>query len=263
MSNHQADLDANSRRALIIALINEAGDVSVKELSIRCSVSEMTIRRDLEWLDHRRLLRRVHGGAVSEVSRSYEPPFAVRSLQNAERKDVIARCVSGLLNEGDTVILDVGTTALSIAHALTDRRNLTVLTPSLRAAEVLSDCDGIRLMMTGGTSRPGELSLVGDLAVNAFAEMCFDTFVMCPAGIDVSVGLTEFNFEDARVKRTAAKGARKRIVAADSSKLGQIAFVVICPLSDIDVLVTDSEAPPEVLEQIAAADVEIVLAGDS
>jgi DeoR/GlpR family transcriptional regulator of sugar metabolism len=251
-------MDVRARRELCLQILERRGRVSVAELALKASVSEMTIRRDLEALEREGVLRRVHGGAVSAVSMSYEPPFAVRAQRAVAAKERIGRAAADLLAEGETVILDVGTTTLEVAKALRGRRNLTVLTPSLRVADVLAPEPGLRLMLTGGVIRPGELSLVGDLAEAAFRDLRFDTFVMGVGGVDPEEGLTEFNPDDARVKRAALASARRCVVVADGSKLGKVAFARICPVERVDVLVTDREAPAELVTALEAAEVEVV-----
>jgi DeoR family transcriptional regulator of aga operon len=253
-------MDVHSRRSLILELLEERGEVSVADLSERSGVSEMTVRRDLEALESRGLLKRIHGGAIGVVSRSYEPPFAVRAERATEAKARIGRAAASLVADGETLILDVGTTTLEVANALRERRSLTLVTPSLRVASVLADRAAIRLVVTGGVVRQGELSLVGDLAERAFDSLLFDTYVMGVAGLDPAVGCTEFNLDDARVKRAALASARRCIVVADGSKLGRVAFARICPLERLDVLVTDAGAPPEAVASIRAADVEVVIA---
>lgn len=253
-------MDVRARRELIVETLDRRGRVSVGELALAASVSEMTIRRDLEALERQGVLRRVHGGAVSSVSMSFEPPFAIRAQRAVEAKERIGRAAASLLGEGETVIIDVGTTTLEVAKALRGRRDLTIITPSLRVAELLSAEAGLRLMLTGGTLRRGELSLVGDLAEGAFRDLRFDTFVMGVGGIDLEDGLTEFNPDDARVKRAALASARRCIVVADSSKLGKVAFARICPLDRVDVLVTDREAPPEWVAALRSADTEVITA---
>lgn len=245
---------------MVMELLQTKGEVSVAELSSRAAVSEMTVRRDLEALEREGVLKRVHGGAITAISRSYEPPFAARAKINVEVKERIGRLAASLLAEGETAILDVGTTTLEVARALRGRRNLTILTPSLRAAQLLANEPGIRLMVTGGLARPGELSLVGDLAERAFVDLRFDTFVMGVAGIEADAGLTEYNLDDARVKRSALAGARRCVVVADSSKLGKVAFARICSLDPVDVLVTDAGATDEALEPISSAEVEVMIA---
>jgi DeoR/GlpR family transcriptional regulator of sugar metabolism len=253
-------MDVRERRALILQLIETEGEVSVADMSQRAGVSEMTVRRDLEALEGRGALIRLHGRAVAPVSRSYEPPFDVRVGSAPIAKERIGALAAGLLAEGETVVLDVGTTTLEVARALKGRRNITVLTPSLPIANVLAEDPGIRLMLTGGVLRPGERSLVGDLAVGSFRDYRFDTVVLGVGGIDLEAGLTEYNLDDTRVKRAAIEIARRIVVVADATKLGRVAFARICPLAQVDVLVTDAAAPAELIASIEDAGVEVRLA---
>lgn len=245
------------RRALILNLVERESGLSVGELSRRCGVSQMTIRRDLEALGRRGILIRMHGRAVAAGSRSYEPPFDVRVASASQAKARIGALCAELFSDGETVILDVGTTTLEVARALHGRRNLTVLTASLHVAEVLAEEPGIRVMMTGGILRPGEQSLIGDLAEGSFRDLRFDTLVLGVGGIDPEAGLTEYNLDDARVKRAAVEVARRVVVVADSSKLGRVAFARICPLSRVDILVTDQSAPADSLAAIAELGVTV------
>lgn len=253
-------MDVRERRALILQLIETQGEVSVADVSQRVGVSEMTVRRDLEALEGRGALIRLHGRAVAPVSRSYEPPFDVRVGSAPAAKERIGALAASLLAEGETVVLDVGTTTLEVARALKGRRNITVLTPSLPIANVLAEEPGIRLMLTGGVLRPGERSLVGDLAVGSFRDYRFDTVVLGVGGIDLEAGLTEYNLDDTRVKRAAIEIARRIIVVADATKLGRVAFARICPLAQVDVLVTDGAAPADLIASLEDAGVEVRLA---
>jgi len=253
-------MDVQARREIILELLHEHGEVTVSELSESTGVSSMTIRRDLELLEQEGVLQRVHGGAISVAARGYAAPFSVRAERNLDAKRRIGEAAAAMLSERETVILDVGTTTLSVARALKRRRNLTVLTPSLQIANLLAKERGIRLMVTGGTVTTGELSLVGDLAEEAFARLRFDTLVMGVGGIDATAGCTEFNQDDARVKRAALASVRRCIVVADSAKLGKITFAQICTLDRVDVLVTDSDASREDLALFESENVEVVVA---
>lgn len=253
-------MDVQTRREIAIELLQERGEVSVADLSERTAVSQMTIRRDLEALEREGVLRRVHGGAIDLASRGYAAPYSVRAQRGGEAKARIGQAAAAMLGERETVILDVGTTTLQVAKALHDRRNLTVLTPSLQIANVLAKHRGIRLMLTGGTVTAGELSLVGDMAEEAFSRLRFDTFVMGIGGVDVESGCTEYSLEDARVKRAALACVRRCIVVADSSKLGKVTFAQVCPLERVDVLVTDTGATKECLAALEAEHVEVVVA---
>jgi DeoR/GlpR family transcriptional regulator of sugar metabolism len=238
-----------------LAVLTEHGQVEVGDLARRLDVSDMTVRRDLEELERRGLLRRVHGGAVPAVSRSYEPPFTVREQRAAEAKRAIAAEATTLFEDGDTILVDVGTTTLEVARALRGRANLTVLTPSLPVANLLADEAGIRLICLGGVARPGERSLVGSLAAHALRQFYVDVCVLGVGGLDAKAGLTEFNLDDAEVKRAALERSHRLIVAADATKLGTVAFAVVAPADRIDVLITD--APPAHPELLAFRDLGV------
>jgi DeoR/GlpR family transcriptional regulator of sugar metabolism len=253
-------LPAQDRRQMVLERLQLAGEVSVAELSREAGVSEMTIRRDLEALERAGALRRVHGGAISAVSRSYEPPFALRAGREPESKRRIGEVAASLLSEGDTAVIDVGSTPLELAHSLREANRLTILTPSLRAAQVLSENASLRVIMTGGVLRPGELSLIGDLSERAFEELHPDVVFLGVAGVDRDAGLTEYNLDDTRVKRAALQSARRCVVLADSSKLGRVAFARVCSLDRVDVLVTDEGAEDSALDWIREAGVEVLVA---
>jgi DeoR/GlpR family transcriptional regulator of sugar metabolism len=254
-------MNSQTRRETAIELLGQKGELTVAELSRRTGASSMTIRRDLELLEKEGVLRRVHGGALSVASRGYLPPYSLREKRELGAKALIGQAAAAMIGERETVILDVGTTTLETARALRGRRNLTVLTSSLHVASVLSKEPGIKLMVTGGTVTPGDLSLVGDLAEEAFSRLRFDTFVMGVAGVDAQVGCTEFSTDDARVKRAALATVRRCIVVADSSKLGVVTFARICSLDAVSVLVTDARAHEDQLAALQSTHLEVVVAG--
>jgi DeoR/GlpR family transcriptional regulator of sugar metabolism len=247
----------SQRRQAVLRRLTTHGEVSFTELAEEFGVSEMTIRRDLETMEADGLARRVRGGAISVVSRSYEPPLAVRATTASAAKTAIGAASARLVNDGDTIIIDVGTTTLELAKALHGRRGLTVVTASLPIAAELGIDPDIRVLMTGGQVRSGELSLSGGMTEDAFTAMNCDLAFIGVAGICAAPGLTEYNPDDARVKRAAISAARRTIVLADSSKLGRVAFSTVAPLSFVDVLVTDAPADHPMVLEIAAAGVEI------
>jgi DeoR/GlpR family transcriptional regulator of sugar metabolism len=253
-------VQVSERHQLILRQLELDGRVSVSELARRAGVSEMTIRRDLEALEQTGALSRVHGGAVPAQSRSYEPPFALRVTQNVEAKKRIGKAAAALLHEGETAILDAGTTTLEVARALRGRRNLRILALSLHIADLLADEPGLTVMVAGGITRPGERSLIGSLAERAFEDLSFDTLFLTVGGIDLRHGLSEYNLDDAAVKRAAFASSRRRIAVADASKLGKAAFARIAAIEDLDVLVTDSDASPSFLDAIRNDGVEVVVA---
>ncbi len=219
----------------------------------------MTIRRDLETLEREGLLKRTHGNAASVISLSYEPLYILRKDKNTAAKSRIGHKIASLLNEGETIILDIGTTAVEVARALKGRLNLTVLTSNLWAATILADEPGVVLMLTGGKARRGERSLVGHLATRAFNELVFDVFIMGVAGIHREFGITDYNMDEARVKQAAIRASQRCIVVAESSKIGKVAFAKLCDLNQIDMIITNDGSPDE-LAAFESEDIEIVIA---
>jgi DeoR/GlpR family transcriptional regulator of sugar metabolism len=224
----------------------------------------MTIRRDLRELDREGLLRRVHGGAVSSLGRSYEPPYQVRTKHQTDAKRAIGEAAAKLIAEGDSVALDVGTTTLEIARRLQDKHNLTIITASLPISnEIVSNLplnSGVRLILTGGIVRAGEFSMIGHIAEDSYRQLHVDKAFIGIGGLSIENGLTEYNLEDALVKRLLLRNAQQRIVLADSSKLGQTTFAAVGDLSMIDMVITDANASSDFVDQLYAADIQVIIA---
>ena len=214
----------------LVEILRRDEQASVSELAAAMAVTEMTIRRDLEVLERDGVLERFHGGARMLISSSYEPPLTLRERMHSEEKRSLARGVSELLRDGDTVILDGGSTGIAVARALTGRR-LTVCPLSLRVAWELAQSSSITLLMPPGSVRHGELSLSGPDTTEHLARHHFDHYVMTASGFSVTAGLTEWNADDAAVKRAALGGAKRTTAAVDASKFGRDAFATICDLS--------------------------------
>ena len=249
-------MDVHTRHQLILQSLEQHSEVQVSTLAVELDCSEMTVRRDLETLERIGGLRRVHGGAVRMYLSAEEAPYGIRSLENTEIKATIAAAAVALLAEGETVILDGGTTAMEVARALHDRR-MTVMPLALRPVFELEGCPGIRLLLPGGEVRPNELSLVGSLTECAFSELRFDTYVMGICGIDAKAGVTTHLLAEAAVKRAAAGTSRRVIAVADGSKLGQVAFGHVCDLTELDVLVTDAAAEERIVDELILAGVDV------
>lgn len=251
--------DISERQRRILETSRTQSTLSVPDIAKKFSVSEMTVRRDLRQLDRMGLLRRVHGGAVADRGRSFEPSYLARAGERMPQKQAIAQRAASLVSAGDSIVLDVGTTTLEIASRLVDMQNLTVVTTSLRIANVLSDSPGVRLIVTGGVLRAGEQSLVGHLAERALQDFHVDKALIGVGGIDPVNGVTEFNLEDTLVKRVILEHAKKVIVAADSSKLGRTCLNAVAPLSRVDVLVTDEEASPTIVSSLRQSGIDVVV----
>ena len=255
---------AAKRQQKIVELVTEAGQVSISQICEHFKVSEMTARRDLNLLDRQGLLRRVHGGAISNLGRSFEPPFSSRATKNIEQKRQIGLKAAELILDGDSIALDVGTTTLEIVNGLKDLRNLTILTSCLQIANAvvasLSIDSNVRLIVTGGIVRPRELSMIGAIPEKVYQDLHVDKAFLGIGGVSLEDGFTEFNLEDARVKKNLIHSAQEVIVLADSSKLGQTTFGSVCPIEAVDTLVTDTEAPAEIVSELEARGLQVLIA---
>lgn len=240
-------------------MLRERGQVSVAHLSERLAVSEMTARRDLEFLEQEGLARRFHGGAVTTVSRGFEVPYAARAYERPAAKRAIGARAAELIMPGEAVIVDAGTTTVEVARALRDRANLLVCALGMQAAAELADRPGIRLLVPGGEVRQGEQMFVGELARAALAGLRFDTYVMAVGGVSLEDGFTDFSLDDVAIKQVALRSARRCVVACDSSKLGKVGFARIGELGVAGTIVTDELAGAD-WSWLADAGLDVVLA---
>ncbi|MEZ5190242.1 MAG: DeoR/GlpR family DNA-binding transcription regulator [Schumannella sp.] len=237
-------MPAKKRRELIEQRIRTRGEIDFASLASEFAVSEMTIRRDVDALEDKGVLRRVLGGAISMVGKSTEPTFEARAAQAATEKAHMADAVIALLQPNETVILDSGSTVLAVAGELRGRElGLTVVTPSLLVATELADDPGTTVLLAGGQVRAGELSLIGTETESAFALYNCDAYVMGIAGVDARRGITEYHREEANVKKAAMAASDRVIVVADMSKLGRVQLMNVASFEQITALVTDG--PPE------------------
>ncbi len=251
-------MNTRQRRGAIQAFLAEHGEVGFANLATHFDVSEMTIRRDLETLESQGLVRRVRGGAISTVSRGYEPPFAMRAAEAQAAKRQIARAAAEQIDYGETAIIDVGSTTLELARCLRGRGGLTIITPSVQAALELANEPNMRVILTGGIVRAGELSLIGDFAERTFAELNCDVLFLGVGGIHAEKGLTEYNLDDSRVKRAALQAAARCVVLADASKFDRVCLATIASLGEIDVLITDADQDRRVVGAARDAGVEVI-----
>jgi DeoR/GlpR family transcriptional regulator of sugar metabolism len=236
--------------------VREAGQRSVAELAELTGASEMTIRRDLEVLADQGVLERYRGGARNLLLRGEEPPFALRAQEGLEAKLRIAAEVAELIADGESVVIDSGTTCLEVARALRHRR-LTVMPLSMHAANALSGAPQLRLLLPGGEPRSGELALTGPLAEASLAALRFDTAVIGCCGLNAANGLTAYNLADAAIKRAAIASARRVIAVADAAKFSRTTLAVVTPASALDAVVTEDAAPGDETDALAAAGVTV------
>ena len=257
-------MDASERQSQIVEVLLSKGRVSVPDICEEFHVSEMTARRDLTRLEHQGLLRRYHGGAEAILGRSYEPSFKTRASKFQAAKVAIGRKAAELVEDGDSIALDVGTTTLEIVPALAGKHNLTIVTSCLQIANMvvrqLALDVSARLIVTGGVVRARELSMVGPIPERVYDGLHVDKAFVGTAGISVENGLTEFNMEDAQIKQVLIRHARECIVVADGSKFGVTTFTSYAPLNAVGRVVTDQSAPAGVVDAFRKHGVEVLVA---
>jgi DeoR family transcriptional regulator of aga operon len=256
---------AAERQARITALVADKGFVRVADLADRFGVSTVTVRSDLQTLETHGRLRRIRGGAIPRGVLRSEQPFEVAARDLAAEKAAIGRHAAGLVADGDTLLLDVGTTTTAVAEALvarTELREVTVVTSGLNVALTLEQAwPRISVVVTGGTLRPLQHSLVNPLGTLLLERLNASLALIGCNGVDPRGGVTNINIPEAEVKRAMLLAARRRIVVADATKLGEIEVAKVCGLAEIGMLVTDRGADPALLAEITAAGCEIELAG--
>jgi len=249
-----------TRQDQIAAQVEAAGRVKVAELSEQFGVSEMTVRRDLEALEESGVLLRLHGGAVSNISRSFEPGFEARHNLNTDSKQRIGALAATLIRDRETIVFDAGSTTLHVVANLPPDIHIRAMALSLRIASELSDLPNVIVMTPGGTVRRGERSFIGGAAITTLEKLTFDTLFLTVGGICSTNGVTEYELDDSEVKKAALQSARRVIVVADGSKLSAVAFVRICEIEKIDILVTDSDAPEVEVNKLRALGIEVLQA---
>jgi DeoR/GlpR family transcriptional regulator of sugar metabolism len=226
----------------IAEAVRDAQEISVAELAALTGASEMTIRRDLEVLADQGVLERFRGGARSLLLRGEGPPYALRVHDGVEAKARIAAEAARLVADGESVVIDSGTTCEEVAKALRGRR-ITAMPLSLHVANALVGAPGLTLLMPGGQVQDGELTMHGPLAEASLAALRFDTAILGCCGLDAKNGLTAYDLPDAAVKRAAMASARRTIVVTDSSKLTQTALAFVAAASALNAVITDVDAP--------------------
>ncbi|HSK99701.1 MAG TPA: DeoR/GlpR family DNA-binding transcription regulator [Rubrobacteraceae bacterium] len=247
------------RQQAILEEMEKAGSVSVAALSELLGVSDMTVRRDLEELSARALLRKVHGGAVPVPRTAVEPHFAQKQRLNRAEKRAIARAALGFINSGDTVAFSAGTTTWQIAETLKrDRGSLTFITNSTNIALTLQENGWERIVLSGGMFRTPSDALVGPFADRTLRTLNSDVLFLGVHGVHPGAGLTTPNTAEAETDRCLVAGAQKVVVVADHTKLGIIALAKIASLSAVDVLITDRRAPDETLREIESSGVRVI-----
>jgi len=257
-------LPAALRRERMLELIGQSGFARVSDLGEAFQVSDVTVRSDLDVLDREQSIRRVHGGAVLRAAGTREASFEEAMESSAEEKRRIGQAAAAMVVPGSSVLLDVGTTTAAIARALVERDELegvTVITNGLTIAlELERAIPRFDVVVTGGTLRPLQHSLVEPLAAVLLERLHADlAFIGC-TGVDPSGGITNVNLPEADLKRVMVRSAERAVVVADGSKLGRTHLGRIAALDEVAELITGESAPPESVAALRKAGLPVVVA---
>jgi DeoR/GlpR family transcriptional regulator of sugar metabolism len=253
---------AHQRREKILELLKEDGSAKVIDLAKIFKVTEVTIRQDLEKLEKDGLAFRDHGGAFLNNVEDQVRSFSVANQQNIDKKELIAKKCLELIESGDTIVLDSGSTTTEIAKKLKDskNKNLTIITNALNIALMLGAEPGIEVIMTGGEFKPPTLSLTGQKAADSFKGINVQKLFLATAGLSLKAGLTYPSISDIVVKKAMIDAAETRYLVADSTKFGKSAFASLGALSLIDYIVTDAGVEEKHKEVFMQNEIELIIA---
>lgn len=249
---------ALERQKKILELLGKDGAVMVSRLSAELGVTEETVRRDLEKMESKELLRRTHGGALPIDESNYEYSLEKRKGLNVEIKQALARKAVEYIASGDTVFLDASTTTFYMAKELRNMKNITVITNSLRVINELMSTEGIKVIAVGGIVSNNQ-SLVGTMAENYITDNYFaDKMFFSSKGMSENAGILESNEQECYIKQRMIKNAGTRYYLCDKSKIGKVGFVRLCPFESVEYLITNAELSESAKSTLSESGVEII-----
>jgi DeoR family fructose operon transcriptional repressor len=262
---------AERRRQEILKLIEERGFVRISNLGKKFNVTDMTIRRDIDHLSERGLVRRVHGGAVSEFSSPPEPDgrdqsvklattFLKRNLEFGLQKEKIGRRAQEFVDPGSTIIIDGGTTNEAFAERLDRTMSLRVITHALNIACLLSHAESFELFVPGGLLNRLTMSFTGMEVERMYEELNADILFLCASGISLHRGLTDPTWLDTSIKKAMVRASRRKILLIASHKFDLVSSRTFASLEDIDTVVTDDGLDGELYRKYVDAEVDLILA---
>ena len=251
---------ADERRLLIMQIIDSSGRVRVQDLAQRFNTTSVTIRNDLNELQRRGLLQRSHGGAMRPDSRQYESPFQDRIQSHIDEKRRIGMLAASLIQDGEIVILDSGTTTGEIAKQIKNRPRLQIITNGVNIANELLGARGVHTIILGGTLRNDSASIVGRSTEDMLSHLSADKLFMGGAGCDPEFGVSGADLEEAMVNRAMLRIARETILVADSGKFDKRSMSRIAKFSEIHTVISDINMPLAIQEKIRSQGCKLLLA---
>ncbi|MDZ7601601.1 MAG: DeoR/GlpR family DNA-binding transcription regulator [Hoeflea sp.] len=259
-NGNMAGLLSEPRRRRILEWIEEEGSARVRDLSSAFQVSEATIRQDLERLEKEGHITREHGGAFLNAMRSQVQGFVLHHQVNMDRKRKIGAYGANLVSDGETLILDAGTTTTEVATRLVTRKNLTIITNALNIAVILGTVPGFAVHMPGGQFKAPTLSLSGDKSVEYFRSIFAGKLFLATAGVAADAGLTYPSFADLQLKEAMIKAASHVYLVADSTKINRTSFTRLGALELVHSFITDDGISDADAKEFERRGVEVLIA---
>jgi DeoR family transcriptional regulator of aga operon len=247
------------RQKFILEQLKLQGYVKVSDLSRELNASEVTIRKDLKFLEEKKLLQRSHGSASNLTSIISDKHIDVKEKMQIEEKLRIARAACKLLQADDKIIIASGTTLLAFAHAIDIREQITVITSSVKVSLSLCYNPFIDVIQLGGTIRKNSVSVIGHYAESTLESLSCNKLFIGVDGIDAEYGLTTSDLNEARINRQMIAAAQKIIVLTDSSKFNRRGFCKICDIDSVHHIITDTNAPASVIRNFQERNIGVTL----
>lgn len=247
------------RHKYILEQLKKESYVKVSDLSEALDVSEVTIRKDLDHLESKKLLVRNHGSASAPSSLITDKHIDEKEKLNIDEKRKIAHAANDYLDNNDKIIIASGTTLLTFANQIDNHKHLTVITSSVKVSLTLCYHPNIEVVQLGGTMRKNSVSVIGHYAEHILKTLTCNKLFLGVDGIDLNYGLTTSNMSEAYINKRMIEAADEVVILTDSSKFGQRGFCKICDMSNIHHIITDSNAPMHMVEMIRELGIEVTL----
>jgi len=248
----------HKRQNEILAAVKTRGACSIVELAEQLMVSDETIRRNIKPLVSQGLIEKVHGGIVLNQDLDPEPPFERRMNEHIEEKKLISGLVAEIIKDGDSIMLDTGSTTAYVARGLSEQRNLAVVTNCTEIARTLARRTSNRVHICGGALRPDDYATFGSAAISFVHQFHAAYAILSIGGITETGEFMDYHLEEAEFSRAVIQQARKTIVVADHTKYGSQNFVRVCDFDAVDMIVSDRIPPANIMTRLVEAGVKVI-----
>lgn len=256
----RTQLFPEERRQKLFEVLKQHSSMSVTELAKLLNVSEATIRRDLNELQELGMIERTHGGALLSTFSKFEPAYVDKTDKFLEQKQKIGAVAASLIENGETIILDSGTTTLQVLKHLKGKQNITVITNAVNFAQEIDINNDIEMVIIGGNVKFNTQALVGPLVQENLINFHADKVFIAANGFTLEKGFTTPDITEAFTKRAMVQGASKAIAVLDHSKFGKTSLTTIVPPSDVDILITDSGINQQMKKEIENLGIQVIIA---